>query len=57
MTMNIIKNANFRGSLLPVQLKIASAGPVLGVYYIYTPPIQRSDWSECYNHGTIFVIV
>ena len=20
---------------------------------IYTPPIQQSDWSECYNHGTI----
>ena len=19
---------------------------------IYTPPIQQSDWSECYNHGT-----
>ena len=20
---------------------------------IYTPPIQQSDWSECYNHGII----
>ena len=19
---------------------------------IYTPPIEQSDWSECYNHGT-----
>ena len=19
---------------------------------IYIPPIEQSDWSECYNHGT-----
>jgi hypothetical protein len=19
---------------------------------VYTPPIEQSDWSECYNHGT-----
>ena len=24
-----------------------------GVYLIYTPPIEQSDWLECYNHGTI----
>ena len=23
-----------------------------GVYLIYTPPIEQSDWLECYNHGT-----
>ena len=23
-----------------------------GVQVIYTPPIERSDWSECYNYGT-----
>ena len=27
-----------------------------GVYLIYTPPIEQSDWLECYNHGTISLV-
>ena len=28
-----------------------------GVFVIYTPPIEWSDWSECYNHGTKLCVV
>ena len=24
----------------------------VGVFLICTPPIEQSDWLECYNHGT-----
>ena len=24
---------------------------------IYIPPIKQSDWSECYNHGIMIIII
>ena len=40
---------NFIASEVGVYLDIHLQG---GVYLICTPPIEQSDWLECYNHGT-----
>ena len=45
---------NFIASEVGVHLDIHLQG---GVYMIYTPPIEQSDWLECYNHGTIIFVL
>jgi hypothetical protein len=29
----------------------------VGLIYMYQPPFEQSDWSECYNHDRIIIII